>query len=43
MSESRTEIPEFTLEAEIRMGAAAALRNQLKTIGREPVCRRTTT
>jgi pyruvate dehydrogenase E2 component (dihydrolipoamide acetyltransferase) len=37
MSESRTEIPEFTLEAEIRMGAAAALRNQLKTIGREPV------
>jgi pyruvate dehydrogenase E2 component (dihydrolipoamide acetyltransferase) len=37
MSESRSEIPEFTLEAEIRMGAAAALRNQLKTIGREPV------
>jgi pyruvate dehydrogenase E2 component (dihydrolipoamide acetyltransferase) len=37
MSESRTEIPEFTLEAEIRMGAAAALRNQLKTSGREPV------
>ncbi len=37
MTESRSEIPEFTLEAEIRMGAAAALRNQLKTIGREPV------
>jgi pyruvate dehydrogenase E2 component (dihydrolipoamide acetyltransferase) len=37
MSESRSEIPEFTLEAEIRMGAAAALRNQLKTSGREPV------
>jgi pyruvate dehydrogenase E2 component (dihydrolipoamide acetyltransferase) len=34
MSESRAEIPEFTLEAEIRMGAAAALRNQLKMAGR---------
>ena len=37
MSESRTEIPEFTLEAEFRMSAAAALRNQLKASGREPV------
>ena len=37
MTESRSEIPEFTLEAEIRMGAAAALRNQLKTSAWEPV------
>jgi pyruvate dehydrogenase E2 component (dihydrolipoamide acetyltransferase) len=37
MSESRTEIPEFTLEAEFRMSAAAALRNQLKASGRELV------
>jgi pyruvate dehydrogenase E2 component (dihydrolipoamide acetyltransferase) len=34
MSESRSEIPEFTLEAEFRMSAAAALRNQLKATGR---------
>jgi pyruvate dehydrogenase E2 component (dihydrolipoamide acetyltransferase) len=34
MSESRSEVPEFTLEAEFRMSAAAALRNQLKAAGR---------
>ena len=34
MSESRSEIPEFTLEAEFRMSAAAALRSQLKASGR---------
>jgi pyruvate dehydrogenase E2 component (dihydrolipoamide acetyltransferase) len=37
MSESRREIPEFTLEAEIDMEAAARLRDELRAAGREPV------
>jgi pyruvate dehydrogenase E2 component (dihydrolipoamide acetyltransferase) len=37
MSESRREIPEFTLEAEIDMEAVARLRDELRTTGREPL------
>jgi pyruvate dehydrogenase E2 component (dihydrolipoamide acetyltransferase) len=37
MSESRREIPEFTLEAEIDMEAAARLRDELRREGREPL------
>ncbi len=37
MSQSRTEIPEFTLEAEIDMESAARLRDDLRETGREPV------
>ena len=37
MSESRREIPEFTLEAEIDMEAAARLRDRLRAAGREPL------
>jgi pyruvate dehydrogenase E2 component (dihydrolipoamide acetyltransferase) len=37
MAESRASIPEFTLEAEIRMDAAAALRDELQAEGREPL------
>jgi pyruvate dehydrogenase E2 component (dihydrolipoamide acetyltransferase) len=37
MSESRSSIPEFTLEAEIDMDGAGALREELKHGGREPV------
>ena len=37
MSESRREIPEFTLEAEIDMEAAARLRDELRGAGREPL------
>jgi pyruvate dehydrogenase E2 component (dihydrolipoamide acetyltransferase) len=37
MSESRSEIPEFTVEAEIDMEAAAALRAGLAETGREPL------
>jgi pyruvate dehydrogenase E2 component (dihydrolipoamide acetyltransferase) len=37
MTESRAEIPEFTLEAEIDMEAAATLRDDLRELGREPL------
>ena len=37
MSQSRTEIPEFTLEAEIDMDAAALMREDLRELGREPL------
>ena len=37
MSESRSSIPEFTLEAEISMDAAAAVRGELRAAGRKPV------
>ncbi len=37
MSRSRCEIPEFTVEAEIDMEAAAALRADLRALGREPL------
>jgi pyruvate dehydrogenase E2 component (dihydrolipoamide acetyltransferase) len=37
MTESRAQIPEFTLEAEIDMEAAAAAREELRTLGREPL------
>ena len=37
MSQSRTEIPEFTLEAEVDMEAVAELREELRELGREPL------
>ena len=37
MAESRAEIPEFTLEAEIDMDAAARLRDDLREAGHEPL------
>ncbi|HJX46336.1 MAG TPA: dihydrolipoamide acetyltransferase family protein, partial [Gaiellaceae bacterium] len=37
MSESRTQIPEFTVEAEISMSAARALREDLRAGGLEPL------
>lgn len=37
MTESRAQIPEFTLEAEIDMEAAAEAREELRTLGREPL------
>ncbi|HZQ65335.1 MAG TPA: dihydrolipoamide acetyltransferase family protein [Gaiellaceae bacterium] len=37
MAESRAQIPEFTLEAEIEMEAAATLRDDLRVLGREPL------
>jgi pyruvate dehydrogenase E2 component (dihydrolipoamide acetyltransferase) len=37
MSESRAQIPEFTLEAEIDMEALAELREELRELGREPL------
>jgi pyruvate dehydrogenase E2 component (dihydrolipoamide acetyltransferase) len=37
MSESRSSIPEFTLEAEVDMDGAGALRDELKRSGRQPV------
>jgi pyruvate dehydrogenase E2 component (dihydrolipoamide acetyltransferase) len=37
MSESRSQIPEFTLEAEIDMEALAELRDELRDLGREPL------
>ena len=37
MSESRTEIPEFTLEAEIDMESAARMRDDLRESGTEPL------
>jgi pyruvate dehydrogenase E2 component (dihydrolipoamide acetyltransferase) len=37
MAESRAQIPEFTLEAEIDMEAAATLREELRVLGREPL------
>jgi pyruvate dehydrogenase E2 component (dihydrolipoamide acetyltransferase) len=37
MSQSRTEIPEFTLEAEIDMESAARMRDDLRESGREPL------
>jgi pyruvate dehydrogenase E2 component (dihydrolipoamide acetyltransferase) len=37
MTESRASIPEFTLEAEIDMEAAALLREELRELGREPL------
>jgi pyruvate dehydrogenase E2 component (dihydrolipoyllysine-residue acetyltransferase) len=37
MSASRAEIPEFTVEAEIDMEAAAAMREELRELGREPL------
>jgi pyruvate dehydrogenase E2 component (dihydrolipoyllysine-residue acetyltransferase) len=37
MSASRAEIPEFTLEAEIDMEAAAQMREELRELGREPL------
>jgi pyruvate dehydrogenase E2 component (dihydrolipoamide acetyltransferase) len=37
LAESRASVPDFTLEAEIRMDAAARLRGDLKAAGREPV------
>jgi pyruvate dehydrogenase E2 component (dihydrolipoamide acetyltransferase) len=37
MTESRAQIPEFTLEAEIDMEAAAGARDELRTLGREPL------
>ncbi len=37
MAESRSSIPEFTLEAEIAMDAASTLRDELRDAGRTPV------
>jgi pyruvate dehydrogenase E2 component (dihydrolipoamide acetyltransferase) len=37
MTESRAQIPDFTLEAEIDMEAAAEAREQLRALGREPL------
>jgi pyruvate dehydrogenase E2 component (dihydrolipoamide acetyltransferase) len=37
MTESRAQVPDFTLEAEIDMEAAAEAREQLRTLGREPL------
>ena len=37
MGESRSQIPEFTLEAEIDMEALAELRDELRDLGREPL------
>jgi pyruvate dehydrogenase E2 component (dihydrolipoyllysine-residue acetyltransferase) len=37
MSESRSQIPEFTLEAEIDMEALAELRDELRDLGRDPL------
>jgi pyruvate dehydrogenase E2 component (dihydrolipoamide acetyltransferase) len=37
MSASRAEIPEFTLETEIDMEAAAQMREELRELGREPL------
>jgi pyruvate dehydrogenase E2 component (dihydrolipoamide acetyltransferase) len=37
MAESRTEIPEFTLEAEIDMESAATLREELRVLERDPL------
>ena len=37
MTESRSQIPEFTLEAEIDMEALAELREELRGLGREPL------
>jgi pyruvate dehydrogenase E2 component (dihydrolipoamide acetyltransferase) len=37
MTESRAQIPEFTLEAEIDMEALAELRDELRDLGREPL------
>jgi pyruvate dehydrogenase E2 component (dihydrolipoamide acetyltransferase) len=37
MTESRAQIPEFTLEAEIDMEAAAEAREALRALGREPL------
>ncbi len=37
MAESRAEIPEFTLEAEIDMDAIAEIREELRALGREPL------
>jgi pyruvate dehydrogenase E2 component (dihydrolipoamide acetyltransferase) len=37
MAQSRREIPEFTLEVEVAMDAAGALRDDLRKLGREPV------
>jgi pyruvate dehydrogenase E2 component (dihydrolipoamide acetyltransferase) len=37
MTESRTQVPEFTLEAEIDMEALADLREELRALGREPL------
>ena len=37
MTESRAQIPEFTLEAEIDMEAAAEAREELRSLGREPL------
>jgi pyruvate dehydrogenase E2 component (dihydrolipoyllysine-residue acetyltransferase) len=37
MAESRSSIPEFTLEAEIAMDAASTLRDELREAGRAPV------
>jgi len=37
MTESRAQVPEFTLEAEIDMEAAAALRDELRDLGRDPL------
>jgi pyruvate dehydrogenase E2 component (dihydrolipoyllysine-residue acetyltransferase) len=37
MTESRSQIPEFTLEAEIEMEAIAELREELRDLGREPL------
>jgi pyruvate dehydrogenase E2 component (dihydrolipoyllysine-residue acetyltransferase) len=37
MGESRSQIPEFTLEAEIAMEALAELRDELRDLGREPL------
>ena len=37
MTESRAQIPEFTLEAEIDMEAAAEAREALQALGREPL------
>jgi pyruvate dehydrogenase E2 component (dihydrolipoamide acetyltransferase) len=37
MAESRAQIPEFTLEAEIDMDAVAEIREELRALGREPL------
>jgi pyruvate dehydrogenase E2 component (dihydrolipoamide acetyltransferase) len=37
MAESRAQIPEFTLEAEVDMEALAELREELRDLGREPL------
>jgi pyruvate dehydrogenase E2 component (dihydrolipoyllysine-residue acetyltransferase) len=37
MAESRSQIPDFTLEAEIDMEALADLREELRALGREPL------